>query len=185
MCGKDPDAEATILQINLAGKDSQVWRKIRPKLIAKISSLLDATVDPISGTTLREEGAETVSGLLAALRAKLARPDLENQRVAAEIAASYARTEKDLAEADKTREEAAALRADRVARELRTALQFAKAMVIRSKDEDAILFGEEIDAMLLALDSVAPLSSNMLPPPPSQRSLPPPSAQTPGPAIPE
>lgn len=137
-----------IVRIGVIGKDEKLWAKLYPTLVGKVQNLLDSTLDHNKGSTVRDELKDFTSELLDFAKAKLATPGLEAQKIAAEITQKYAEHQTELAQADKTREEARERRIKNDIRELRYSLTLTKALVMADDDESAIFFGKQIDSFL-------------------------------------
>jgi len=93
--------------------------------------------------------------LLDFAKARLAKPGLEAEKIAAEIGKTFAERQTELARADKTSEEARGLRIKNDISELRLTLGATKAILVGDASEEAVLFGKQVDAFLSALKDLA------------------------------
>lgn len=142
-------------RIDVTGRTPALWRDMRPKLLQAINEVLDKVVDPVKGTTLREEAQQLLAAGLGNIKVRLAKAGLENEKIEAEVAKTYAEQEKLLAEARKANSEAEAREFQTAVQRLRLVLGGTKAMLIGDTDEEALLFGRQIDAFLEVLKDVA------------------------------
>lgn len=149
-----PTAKAW-LQVQVRGKDPDRWANLRAKFIRRLDKLLDSTLDSARGTTVRDEAKEFTSALLDFASAKLAKPGLEGEKIAAEIGKTFAERQTELARADKTSEEARELRIKNDISELRLMLGATKAVLVGDDSDEAVLFGKAVDAFLSALNEMA------------------------------
>lgn len=137
-----------IARIDVRGKEPNLWKNLRPKLIEKIQKFLDTTMDHERGTTIQEEAKQFTSALLDFARNKLAREGVEVQKIEAEVSEIYAKRVKSLAEADKVSAEAAAIRQRTATKELCTMLAMTRAMLVGEEGEEALLLGKQINEFL-------------------------------------
>jgi hypothetical protein len=144
--------ENSILRIDVTGKDSDRWRKLKSKLFNAIDQLLDSTIDHERNTTVREEVKQFTSAALDYARQRLAKQGLENDRIEAEVFQLYAERERTLAEARKINAEADEQELQTRVKKLRLILSATKIILISEPGEEAILFGKEIDRFLQALN---------------------------------
>jgi hypothetical protein len=145
-----------LIRIDVTGQSAELWRQMRPKLIKAVADVLEGLApDRDAHETLWEGASELVAGAFDHLKARLAKAGLENARIEAEVCKLYAEAESTLAEARKRRGEAAKQEFDTAVRRLRLALGLTRAQLIGDEGEEAILFGKQIDAMLVALKEVA------------------------------
>jgi hypothetical protein len=137
-----------IIRIDVRGEDHGLWAKFRPKLIAKIQEVLDTTLDHEHGTTVGEEAKKFTSGMLEFARQRLQREGLENDKIEAEVAKIYADRTNALADADLKTAQAEKIRSQIAKEELILCLAMSKMMIVGDISEEAILFGQQIDAFL-------------------------------------
>lgn len=142
------DNSGKIARIDVRGADTTLWATLRPKLIRKISEVLDSTLDNERGTTVREEAKQFTSAMLEYARRRLQREGLENDKIEAEIAELYAKRASELAQAESLTAAAEAQRQQTALRELCTCLSLTKAMLVGDKSEEAVLFGLQIESFL-------------------------------------
>jgi hypothetical protein len=103
-----------------------------------------------------QEQAKELGGLaLDFAKAKLRREGVEVQEIEARVGKLFAEKEKTIAEARKTNAEARAIEIKNVMTGLRFALGATKAMLIGDQSAEAVVFGQQIDAMLDAIKAVA------------------------------
>jgi hypothetical protein len=146
--GDDSTIRMQIARVDVRGKKPALWEGLRPKLIAKISAMLDTTIDHQRGTSIGEEAKQFTSALLDYARNKLAREGAEVQKIEAEISEIYANRTRSLAESAKLDAEAEAQRFQTARKELCMALALTKAMLVGEIGEEALLLGKQIDAFL-------------------------------------
>lgn len=144
-----------ILRIDVVGKSPDTWSSLRSKLLAAIGKVLDSVIDPEHGTTVREEAKKFTSALLDHARARLAKAGLENEKIEAEVAKLYAECESISADARKKHAEAEATEFETAVKRLKLALELTKAMLIGEPGEEAIVFGNQVQALLGVLSEAA------------------------------
>lgn len=138
-----------ILRVDVKGKSPVVWEANRKKLLHAIERVLDQIGNNDDKTAWFKEQAKVVtSSLMDHARARLAKAGLENERIEAEVSNLYAQREKELAVARKTHAEAESTELDNAAKQLRLILSLTKVMLLGDTSEEAILFGQQIDAMM-------------------------------------
>lgn len=145
------DEQNDILRIDVTGKDSRLWSKVRDRLLVTLDRALDTVIDAERGTTLGEEGRALTTALLDHLKARLAKSGLDNERIAAEVNKLYQEVETQQAVTRKTHAEADKIEFENRIKELHLALGTAKALLIGETGEEAILFSQQIDKMLALL----------------------------------
>lgn len=145
----------TWLRVDVRGANPTLWASLREKFVNQIGRLLDSTLDYQRGTTVRDEAKEFTSALLDFAKAKLAKPGLEAEKLAAEIGKTFAERQSELARASKISEEARQLRIRNDVSELRISLGATKALLIGDASEEAVLFGKQVDAFLTALKEIS------------------------------
>ena len=133
------------IRVDVRGDNEALWRQFRSKLLQGLNDLLDAVVDPESGTTLREETQNLAAAVLNHAKARLARPGVEIEKLEAEIHQLYA-------DARKKHAEAAALEFDTKVRQMRFILGGARALLTGDEGKEAVLFLTQIAAFIKSLD---------------------------------
>lgn len=138
----------------LTGKNPEAFAQSRDKLLAWFNQLLDKQLDPIAGTTARDETQEFIHESLNFLKAKLKKADFENEEIQARAIEHFTAAKENLANARKTSAEAHALELENMIREMKVKLTFTKFIVMQDKEEAAILFGKDIEALLNAVKEI-------------------------------
>lgn len=146
------------VEISVKGKSDLLWEKLRPKLHEAVNKFLDTVVDSSRKTTIRDEAKELTSSLLKYAKAKLNKPELENQKILAEIDNLYSSKQKDIAEARKIHAEADAIEFQNALNNLRMSLMLTKALLISNKDTNSILFIKEIEGLTEVVNTIKALS---------------------------
>lgn len=149
------DSETSWLRVDVRGESEGRWIALREKFLAQIGKLLESTLDHDRGTTVRDEAKEFTSALLDFAKAKLAKPGLEAEQIAAQIGKTFAERQTELARADKTAEEARQIRIKNDIAELRLTLGATKAMLVGDSSEEAVLFGKQLNEFLEVLKEIA------------------------------
>lgn len=142
------DHTQKIVRVDVRGDNMELWARLRPKLLAKIEQALDSVIDHERSSTVREELKQFTSSLLDFARRRLQREGLENDKIEAEIAELYAKRTKELSEADLISANADRVRQATAMRELCLQLALTRAMLIGDDSEEAIVFGQQMDAFL-------------------------------------
>lgn len=142
-------------RFDVTGKVPSVWAKLRGKLIERLHTVLDSTLDTKRGTTVKEEFRAFTSALLDAARAKLAKPGLEVQELEAKVEKLFAEKAHELALAEKVSEQAAALRLRNSINELRLDLGMTKALLVGEKGKEALLLGRQATQLLAFLKDLS------------------------------
>ena len=143
-----------ILEIQIAGRDTKLWNKLRDKFMTKlegmVENLLDQIVDPQKNTTLREESKQIISLGLDYFKNKLANPGIENEKVLAEIEEIYINMEKTAAETRKIKAEAETIEFNNSLKKLEFCLHSTKILLLDSEDQDekSLVFIKQIDAWI-------------------------------------
>lgn len=140
--------------IQITGKNPQAFAGARDKLLAWFNQLLDQQLDPIAGTTARDETQEFIHESLNFLKAKLKKADFENEKIQAETLERFTASKENLAKARKASAEAHALELENMIREMKIKLALTKVIVLQDKGEAAVLFGRDIDALLNAIKEI-------------------------------
>jgi hypothetical protein len=148
------NAGKPIVRIDVSGKDPEVWAKLRERLLDAVYQVLNTVIDAESGGTVRMEGQRAFSALFDNLKCRLKRAGFENEKIQAEVAALYAKCEVSIAHARKTNAEAAALEFDTAVKRLKTALGLCRALTVSTKDEEAVIFSSQIEAMMATVDDM-------------------------------
>lgn len=145
---EQPVDHTKILRVDVRGENTSLWSQLRPKLIARINEVLDSTLDHKRGTSFRDEAKQFTASMLEYARQRLQREGLENDRIEAEIAETYARRTSELAKAENTAADAEHKRQQTNLKELCIALGLTKAMLIGEEGEEAVVFGKQIECFL-------------------------------------
>jgi hypothetical protein len=136
----------------VTGRSPGLWLKLRSQFVAKVEQLVEQ--DAGLGW-LQEQAKEFGTLALEHAKARLRREGAEVEKIEAEVAKLFAEKEKVFAEARKTNAEARSLEIKNSMMELRVALGFTRAMLIGDPTEEAVVFGQQIDAMIDALKAVS------------------------------
>ena len=110
------------VRVEVAGKSSELWSKLRGKLLEVIDQILDTVIDSDKHTTLKQEAQKFTSAILDYGKQKLAQPGYENEKTIAEVELLYSQKQRELAEARKVNAEADKLELDNTIRKLRVFL---------------------------------------------------------------
>jgi hypothetical protein len=154
--GESPARREGFAGFQVTGKDPDLWKKLRANLLAKVHQVVEELVEKDGKLHWLQEQAKEFTALgLEHLKAKLRKSGVEVEKIEAEVSKLFAEREKALAEARKTNAEARAIEVQTAMKELRMALGMTKAMLIGERGKAAVLFGQQIDAMLEALKLVA------------------------------
>lgn len=153
-----PNSNHKIVRVDVRGEDPELWKRLRAKLMVRIHTVLESTLDHDRGTTVREEAKQFTASMLDFARQRLQREGLENDKIEAEIAELYAKRTKELADADRVSAEAERIRQDTSLRELCKCLALTKAMLIGDESEEAMLFGQQIDSFLSVVKELCLIS---------------------------
>lgn len=135
------------LRVDVRGDNREVWDRLRTAFVARVQSLLDTTLDPERGTSLREEAKEFASRSLSFARAKLEMPSAELQKLSAETELLFAKRQREIAEAEKTSEETRAIRIENDLKELQITLAVTKALLVGESGNEAMLLGQCIESL--------------------------------------
>jgi hypothetical protein len=154
--GKPPARREGYAGFQVTGKDPDLWKKLHAKLLAKVHQVVEELAEEDGAHKwLQEQAQEFGSLALEHAKAKLRKSGVEVEKIEAEVSEIFAKREKALAEARKTNAEARAIEVGTAIKELRMALGMTKAMLIGERGKAAVVFGQQIDAMLEALKVVA------------------------------
>jgi len=147
-------SRADFLQVDVTGKSTEPWVKLRPRFMDAMERLLDNLTDGQKGAWFEQQAKEFRNLLLSYTKAHLAKPGLENDRIVAETTRIYSEREKSLAEARKIHAEANSQEFENTMRKMRLALGICKAMLVGEKGQESVLFAQQIDSFLSALRAV-------------------------------
>lgn len=138
----------------LTGKDPRAFAAARDKLLTWFNQLLDNQLDAVAGTTVRDEAHEFIHESLTFLKAKLKKADFENEKIQAETVDAFASAKERLANARKTSAEAQALELDNMIKQMKIQLTITKVIVMQDTSDAAILFGRDVEALLIAIREI-------------------------------
>lgn len=144
----DDSEPGKLLRADVSGAKPSLWIELRPKLIEAIKQCLDFKIEKGGSRNIEDELRSMATGLLDYAKHKLAMPEAEYQKVIAEVSKIYAEKQRDLAEARKTDAEAEERELKNQITQLRFKLGMCKAMLVGEKDQEALLLGRRITAML-------------------------------------
>lgn len=154
--GRPPVRPGGYAGFQVTGKDPNLWKKLHATLRAKVHQVVEELAEEDgSHKWLQEQAREFGSLALEHAKAKLRKSGVEVEKIEAEVSKLFAEREEALAKARKTNAEARAIEVGTAIKELRVALVMTKAMLIGEKGKAAVVFGQQIDAMLEALKVVA------------------------------
>lgn len=145
MAEKDKD---NFIEISVKGKSEALWPLLKDKLMATINNLLDTVVDQDSNSTIKDEAKEMAGLVVKYAKAKLKNPEIENNKLLAEIDNLYATKNKQIAETRKINAEAQAIELQNKIKSLILSLELSKVILVNSKDEQAIVFLKEVDGFI-------------------------------------
>lgn len=139
------------IQVNLEGKDKDVWNKLREKFISTIEKSLDIIIDYEKNSTIRDEAKIFATELTKYAKAKLSKAGIENEKLISEIELAYTQKSKELAETRKINAEASAIEFNNALNNLKLSLLSMKVMMIGGTSQKDILFIKQIDFFLESL----------------------------------
>lgn len=148
------DDKGKIIKIDVTGKDSLLFEKLRNRLVEAIDRFLDSAIDYQTGTTVREEAKKLTSLALNFAEEKLKKAGIENQMLLAEIDNKYALAEKSKAEARKLDAETKRIEFEETLKKFSLSLKLTKALILGKEGEEAILLTKQLDLFLEAIQEV-------------------------------
>ncbi|MEM7368721.1 MAG: hypothetical protein AAF587_08955 [Bacteroidota bacterium] len=156
---KNPSPDGRIARVPIRGKDPVKWHELKDKLKDKLALAVDQTlnsiIDPVEGTTLKEEFQELSHQVLGYAKAKLAEPGISNRKALAEIEECLARCKKEVAEAQKTHLESEMLKFNLDVKRLIMSLGATKIFILSDDNgEESVLFVKKIDQFLELLKMI-------------------------------
>lgn len=131
-------------KIEVTGADVTLFSKLRGKIVEAVLNLLNTTIDHDRGYTVTETVQHLTSKSVGFLEAKLDRAGIENQLLLAEIEEKLANARKTNAEAESKSLENRKARFEQALKELKYAVNLAKALVPDKEDPDYIIFTKDI-----------------------------------------
>lgn len=134
-----------ILEIQVAGKDLDLWKKLKDKLMDKIPILLNNIIDQDQNSMVRDGAKEFFSVFLDPEKRKFS---LDNEKIFLEIENSY----KSRAEFRKLNAEASAIELQNNIKALKISLGALKVLMIMEQGEEIIIFLKQIDPFLALLE---------------------------------
>lgn len=143
-----------VIRVDVTGNNQEPWRKLRSKLLDAFDRVVNTVVDSSSGATVRDEAMQLTTAAIENCKQKLQRAGLENDKIEAEVHRLYAERESVLASARKTNAEADALEFSNSVKRLQLMLTLSKAMVTGDQGQEAIIFSNQIDEMVLQLKAI-------------------------------
>lgn len=143
-----------ILKVDLSGKDENLFKKLKGRLVDAVEKFLDSTIEFQTGTTVREETKKLTSLALNFAEEKLKKAGIENHKLLAEIEEKYSLAEKNKAEARKTIAESRRIEFEQSLKELALSLKLSKVLIIGKKGEEAMVLAKQIDAFLDAIEEI-------------------------------
>lgn len=149
------ESKEEIIKIVVSGDDEDLFKKLRKKLLDKMDSFLDTTVDYKKGTTIKEEAKELISLGLDFSKQKLKKAGIENEKLNAEIDEAYSRREKNKAETRNIDADTREKNFNQSIREFRAYLIFTKAILIGKQGEEAVILTKQIEVFLEAVNEIA------------------------------
>jgi hypothetical protein len=146
--------EKKYIEINLAGKDDELWKSTQAKFMKYLNHILDFELDPVSHATVKENLGNFTHDALDYFKSKLNAPGINNLKVQAEIEESYNRIEYQ-------KQQTRALELDNQKREfdlrmhrIKTVLSLFKALSHKSADGEQLLFIKNLDNFLGTIESM-------------------------------
>lgn len=144
-----------IIKIDLEGLRGDLFTKLRSKLIDAVDKFLDSPFDYETSSTIRDEVKNFTSLGLNYAKSKLKKPSIENHKLISEIELNYTEIEKKKAVARKENAIAETIEFNHSLRKLVISLKMSKALIIGDKNKEAIIFTQQIDAFLNAIEGIA------------------------------
>lgn len=146
------------IEVSVKGLNPELWKSKRGALIEKLSQavdrLMDKIIDPISGTTIREESEKIISLGLNHIKSSLAKTGIQNEKVLVEIQELYAKIEEITIKNRKHTAEAEAQEFKNFLNNLDFSLGSTKLLLKQEKDGDSILFIKQIDEWIQLIKKV-------------------------------
>lgn len=143
------------LRVDVKGKNTDVWARIRSKFIDQIEYLLNFEINHEDGTSVKDEAKDFVTQTIKFAKEKLKQPGYENMKMLAEIDEIYTksqlnRTENKIKEAEARIKNVEARNAEfqERLRNMKLSMRLSKAMLVKDETEDSIVFLKEIDTLL-------------------------------------
>lgn len=150
----EEEHKGKIIKIDVAGKDPDLFSKIKGKLFIAVDKFLESVIDYDTGTTVKEETRKLASLALNFAEEKLKKTGIENQLILAQVDEKYAQIEKGKAETRKLNAEARKLDFDQSLKELSLSLRLTKALLTGKPGEENLMFVKQLDAFLDAINDV-------------------------------
>jgi len=145
------DKKKKFIQIEIEGKDENLWAKMRSNLMKNIQSILDTTVDYRTNSSLKEEAQKFTSATLDFAKSKLNKAGFENEKIIAEVNQLITQREKEQAEARKTNAEAESIEIENKIKNLKLTLISYKFLLLGEQGEEEMLFLKNIDEFLAVI----------------------------------
>jgi hypothetical protein len=143
--GNLPAVRDGFAAFELAGRDPATWKEMRPRLIRAVAELVDSLNSDDPTFAWLKEQATSLSGLaLDNVKARLQKPGTE-------VAEAQARIAKEYSLARKNNADAGAVEFNTTCRKLLLALSLSRVMLVRDSGHEALIAGQEIDALIEAV----------------------------------
>jgi len=133
------------LQIDVSGKNPDLFKKMREKLLTAVNSFLDTTIHHTDKTSIKQEAQKFKDLALDYGKNKLKKSGLENEKLAAEIEETYSQSQLNLAEARVKNAEADAIEFDNATTKMLFKLKMTKVIMAGSSGEEEMFFVKQID----------------------------------------
>lgn len=143
-----------ILKIEIEGINEDLFYELRTKLMEICNKLLDSVIDYETGATVKEEVKKIASLSLDFTKSKLKKASIENDKLTAEIQEKFALVEKIKAETRKENAIAETIEFDQSLKKMKFSLLVYKALIMGKKGEEVIIYTQQIDIFLEAINSI-------------------------------
>jgi len=135
------------IQIEVGGKDENMWKRLRPKLLDAINTFLEAAMDNENEIDLRQEAKKFASALYEYRKDRFNSDDFEKDKIAAEIELMHSKKEMNYAQAQ-------SIRFKTTLDKLIIAMAGTKVILIGSRNEEELIFLKQIDEFLFVLKDI-------------------------------
>lgn len=148
------EEDPKILEVDIEGKNKELWAKVKSKLIKSIDGMLDTVIDFKSNSTIRDEAEEFISELISYGKAKLRKAGLQNEQIIADIEYKFSQRQKEFSEARLNNAQASKIEFEIKIKQMELSLKLTRAMLIGEEGKEEIIFMKRIDGFLEALNSI-------------------------------
>ena len=144
-----------VLRVEVSGKDPQLWKELRGKLMAKIAmavyDLLDVGLDPIARMKLENGAREVSTAFLKYQKSAFDESSIEKQQIFADIGKKYAETEREKATAREKNAQAQTVELGNAIKALKIALGATQMMMYGEEGEEVVVFSKQLASFMEVL----------------------------------